>query len=289
MSNRSRSFCWTLNNYTDSEKSSIQNIQCRFIGYGREIGESGTPHLQGFIMFANAKSFSACKSLLGNRVHLEKAHGTPFQAWQYCLKDGDVFEKGTPPVSQQQNGEREKERWAKMLALARNGDLVTLSDEEPKAYIQYKRTFEQISRDNNISNDTLDILDNYWIFGPTGSGKSRGVRNLFEDSLFVKDLNKWWDGYNGEETVLLDDVNPESMKYLAKKLKNWADHYPFPAEKKGGSMIIRPKRIIVTSNYETKDCFNFQDLTAINRRFVTKHHVSGDLDLDEDLLINDSQ
>lgn len=286
---RARTWCWTLNNYTEEEEAKIQSLECRFVGYGRETGENGTPHLQGFIMFGNAKSFSACKNLLGNRVHLEKARGAPWQAWEYCLKDGDIFQKGFPPVSQQQNGEREKTRWARMLTLARNGQLVTLAEEEPKAYIQYKRTFDQICKENNVATDSLDALDNYWIFGPTGTGKSRGVRKLFGDSLFVKDLNKWWDNYNGEQNVLLDDVDPDSMKYLAKKLKNWADHYPFPAEKKGGSMVIRPKRIIITSNYEPQDCFNYTDLTAINRRFTIKHHVGGELDLEDDLIINDSQ
>lgn len=288
MSNRrARAWVWTLNNYTESEIEHIQAVDAKFIGYGKEVGDSGTPHLQGFVQWNNAKTLSASKTLLGNRVHLEKAAGRPDQAWAYCQKDGDVWFSGREPLTPAQQGqlgaEAEKTRWERMLTLARNGELVTLSSEEPKAYIQYKRTFEQISKEHEEAPSALPVLENYWIYGPTGSGKSSGVR-ANSDSLFVKDLNKWWDGYNGEHDVLIDDMDPDSAKYMVKKMKNWVDHYPFPAEKKGGSMVIRPKRIFVTSNYPLDEVFQGRDLDAMRRRFKIIFHLEGELnltDLDE--------
>lgn len=66
---------------------------------------------------------------------------------------------------------------------------------------------------------------------------------------------------------MLDDFSKEH-KCLGSHLKNWADHYPFIGESKGGSSSIRPKRIIVTSNYHPSDIFE-DDVTvqAIERRF----------------------
>ena len=49
------------------------------------------------------------------------------------------------------------------------------------------------------------------------------------------------------QTVILDDLHPKWS--LKEELKNWADKFPFPAEYKGGVMIIRPARIVITSNY----------------------------------------
>ena len=87
--------------------------------------------------------------------------------------------------------------------------------------------------------------------------------------------NKWWDGYDNEEVVIMEDFNMEQAKHLAHHLKIWADHYPFMAERKGGSMLIRPKKIIVTSNYHPEEAFGEDktgSLEPIMRRFKMHHY-----------------
>lgn len=75
------------------------------------------------------------------------------------------------------------------------------------------------------------------------------------------------DEYNNQEVVIIDDWSP-NHECLIWHLKIWADRYPFNAETKGSSMLIRPKKIIITSNYAIEECFhNEQDIEAIKRRF----------------------
>jgi len=113
----------------------------------------------------------------------------------------------------------------------------------------------------------MDEIQNEWRYGPTGCGKSRGTRAEYPE-LYSKDASKWWDGYDNEETVLIEDWDPKTTDYLSRYLKIWADHYSFKAEVKGGSMNIRPKRIIITSQYSIDECFlNTEDASAIKRRF----------------------
>ncbi len=60
----------------------------------------------------------------------------------------------------------------------------------------------------------------------------------------------------------------------AQHLKVWGDHYPFTAEGKGYTLDkIRPKRIIVTSNYRISDIYEDpKDHEPIQRRFKEIEH-----------------
>lgn len=93
-----------VNNPTeDCEQQLTDLLDSRYVKYGifgREVGDSGTPHLQGFCILDRARRMS----FLRNRVprgHFEVARGTDQQASDYCKKDGDFEEFGTMPVSQQ--------------------------------------------------------------------------------------------------------------------------------------------------------------------------------------------
>lgn len=67
--------------------------------------------------------------------------------------------------------------------------------------------------------------------------------------------------------VLIDEFSPRQA-VLIDHLKTWADRYPIRAETKGSSAVIRPKVIVVTSNYSIEKCFpDEEDQDAIKRRF----------------------
>lgn len=86
-------------------------------------------------------------------------------------------------------------------------------------------------------------------------------------SNVIKGRNKWWDHYRGEEVVIIEELSPK-FEMLAEFLKDWADHYAFIGESKGGSKWLRPKKIIVCSNYPIEACFKeVQDHEPLLRRF----------------------
>jgi len=64
---RAKHWVFTLNNYTEEEVNALvslgnSGIDCTYLIYGRETGDSGTPHLQGFISFPERTRFATAKS-----------------------------------------------------------------------------------------------------------------------------------------------------------------------------------------------------------------------------------
>lgn len=101
---QSRRWCVTLNNYTDQEYNAIEEAARtdRFVYcvIGKEVGESGTPHLQIFAVFFNNQSLARVKDVFGVRSHCERANGTSIQAATYCKKDNNYVEFGNLPTNQ---------------------------------------------------------------------------------------------------------------------------------------------------------------------------------------------
>lgn len=107
-----------------------------------------------------------------------------------------------------------------------------------------------------------------WIHGTSGSGKTRAANQAYPNA-YLKPLNKWWDGYQSEDVVILDDMDIFHRE-LTSDIKHWADFLPFIAETKGSSTYARPKKFIVTSQYTIEEIWNSdpESLAAIRRRFT---------------------
>jgi len=88
---RARHWCFTLNNYTENELTQILRLfdvkKWTYI-IGKEVGESGTPHLQGFITHKNPIAFNTLQKQMP-RAHLEKAIANLDCNYAYCSKDGN--------------------------------------------------------------------------------------------------------------------------------------------------------------------------------------------------------
>jgi len=94
---RSRGWCLTLNNYLEEEYNNLKsddtlNTVEKWI-IGKEVGKNGTPHLQGYIYFKNARTLEQVRGI-SSRAHWEIAKGNPKQNFKYCSKEGDFECKG---------------------------------------------------------------------------------------------------------------------------------------------------------------------------------------------------
>ena len=148
---RAKNWCFTLNNHTQHERESIATLgslpAVKYLIVGRETGDNGTPHLQGYIQLAQRRRLTGptgVRNLLGlERAHFEVARGSPKQASDYCKKDGDFDEYGE---LQETQGRRSD--WDNLRAFVTDLGSVpsnrVLASDFTALYARYRSTIREI-------------------------------------------------------------------------------------------------------------------------------------------------
>lgn len=215
-----------------------------------ELHQDGNPHLHAFIALRAKFEWYAKKQpdfwdVDGHHPNVQIA-----RSWRcciaYCKKDGDFITNIDLDA-------------ARAKKAAHNAKLLELDPKKAvdEGYIglcalpmllNAKRAYA------NLEEVPLHLERKcFWIYGKARVGKSHACRDAYP-GLFEKAQNKWWDSYQGETAVLLDDFDKQGA-CLGHYLKIWADNYRFNAEVKGG--VIRPcyTVLLVTSNYTPDQIF----------------------------------
>lgn len=273
MPTSSNNYVFTHNNYTEKDIEYYASLDCKCIQYGKEIApQSGTPHLQGWVSFKTKTRPKRARKLFPG-AFIEMMKGSIEQNVTYCSKEqGEKYTRGDLPQEKKKNGANEKRRWEDAFESAKSGDL---DDIPAEMRIRFYSTFKKIKGDlaerpKDLEGDE-DLKTGVWYYGTTGTGKSRDARRQYGDSLYVKDCNKWWDDYDGEKYVLIDDLDPD-QKFMRRFIKTWTDRYVFPAQKKGGNAWCRPKLVIITSQYTIDEIWEDEPTrSAMKRRFTVVH------------------
>ncbi len=220
----------------------------KYLVFQLERGQNGTPHFQGYVYFRSVRTMRAAKALISVRAHMEAARGSPASNKVYCTKaEGRLsgpFEYGSLP------------------AKGKRMDLL-----EIKQMIEEGVTVQKIARENKFFPTCarhykffnwyrLSVLDKRdWpmeviiLFGDARSGKSK-MANTYKPAYWKSMTDQYFDDYKGEETIILDDFKPGSLRLTT--LLNMMDRYPMQLNSKFGKYQMVSKRIIITSNYEPK-------------------------------------
>jgi len=242
--------------------------------FGQEVcPTTGQVHLQCFAILKVRVRLGQLIKKYHPSIHWEGSRGTPSQNWDYCTKeDKTPWEFGIRPEFDN-NGDREKNRWDTARKALVEG---RMEDVDSQIYVCHYRSCKAIVNDNVKVDTLLTVYPGLWLYGVPGSGKSWEARMLQDSKPYVKKADKWWCNYNFEKIVVIEDLSPDHS-WMINLLKLWTDVYPFPAEVKLGNLpMIRPEKIIVTSNYSMAECFanvdsRSIDIKAIMRRFQRKY------------------
>lgn len=272
--------CWvfTINNYTVDDTEAVHALgdKAAYVSVGSEVGDKGTPHYQGFVMFDTLKAFKQVKALLQRAWIAPKAKLSTFnQAIDYTQKDNTFYERGTRPIDAVVKGEQNRERAARNLKAVMEK---RYDDVDPDVLCCQLRNYEYAAARLKAARAGAPAtlqgpLDNYWVYGAAGVGKDTFVNQMAPHAYLKDPDTRWWDGYDGQEDVIIRDLGPD---HDPRVVKVWADRYPFPAEVKGSTLgDIRPKRMFVTTNYAPDEVYEPPELDAVERRFQIIHAHDG--------------
>jgi len=256
MTRSAKNWCFTVNNYTDVEVQQLaqaatellESESVLYVVYGKEVGDQGTPHLQGYASFPKRITMHQLKQQLKLRAHCEPAKGTPVQASSYCKKDGDYTEFGQLP-----HGPGARNDLQQLVERIRNGATKKAIEEEfPGHFIRYRNSILSAIADH--SEERMWEVDVRVLWGRTGTGKTRKVFDAHErETIYVHPGEAWFNGYEGQEVALFDDFNGSEFKlaYFLKIL----DRYPMRVPIKGAYVQWKPKIIYITSNKDPADWY----------------------------------
>jgi len=222
-----------------------------------------------------------------NKTHKGKYETMKYEenCKDYVIKDGDILSNmTTEEIAAIKNTTKIKFNKAEVgKKIIEGGLLKDLVKEYPQLIFDYNKLKANIRSFNRDSADVrpLETLDNEWIYGGTGAGKSRDVHKRFPKKC-KKTKDIYFNNYCGEDVLYFEDFDG-SWGDVVWSMKEIADFYEFEAQcKLAEPMLIRPKKIIVTSNYTIREvyeqyfrmrgipCDNTL-ISAIERRFkVTK-------------------
>lgn len=248
----SKRWCFTFNNYTDPETAMlldlIRSCSADYI-IGREVGEEGTPHLQGYLEFK--KKLRPLSVIKFTTIHWEKAKGTRAQNIEYCSKEGDY--------------------------------VTTFKIDKPLVLIEESRFYEWQLELFKILLEPADERTIYWYWDVQGNvGKSAFAKLMCAryDALMVEgkanDINQGIAGYKEEKgyfpTIIIVDCPRHSLEYMnysaIEKVKNGL---VFSGKYESKQMIFNCPHIVVFANAKP-DVFKFSaDRWKIKKITIVAH------------------
>lgn len=245
MGTRSRMFCFT--DYFRKRKL-YDDIECEYLIVGEEIcPKTKKVHWQGFIYFANARSFESVKKLL-DKIHVEICKGTAKANIDYCSKDDNiVIEKGTRP---NQGKRSDIQKVAESVLSGKS--MKEIAQEHPVQFIKHYRGIEKLVDTINPQVPRNSKPKVIILWGEPGSGKTR--KAVENGGSIIEYVNGFFLNYDNQETVIFDDFNPKEWdRSLFLKL---IDRYPLKINVKNGQKEWNPKTIYITSNFDPNNWFS---------------------------------
>lgn len=277
---RHRDYCFTIyNEDCDGLSSQLQescdgNSTVKYCIVGLELcPDTKREHLQGYISFKYPKTGTALQKFTkGGKHHFEVRRGSAVEARNYCWKgpgkkrtkephpDADWWETGILPIGKGARTDIMKTKESLENGASMRDIIRETTSGQSLQYAKQWLTYEEKPRNYKPKVE--------WYYGLTGTGKSKLAFKTFEgkDYFVANETNKWWDGYDGHQNIIIDDMRSNFATYHC--LLRLLDRYEHKIEYKGGFRQFKGKHIIITSSETPEEMFHWE-VSELMRR-ITK-------------------
>ena len=180
-----RTWCYTINNYTDDEINKLKVLTVKMHRCAKEVGENGTPHLQGAITFERTYRMAALKKLFP-RAHWKP--GKTCDPENYCIKGEIIIDT----VNREQG---KRTDLAEAIEVGRTEGYREMAIAHPETFVKYHRGLKELLFTIEEPKEWYDTKV-YIFWGPTGSSKSRKARQMDPNLYNVPEPNNgslWFD------------------------------------------------------------------------------------------------
>jgi len=230
MTQRSRGYCFTINNPTFKDHYDMLTLadMCDYFIFGIEKGSiKETPHIQGYLYKHNKINFNTVKKHIP-RAHIEIAKGTPEQNTIYCSKEGHYLQFGVMPS-------QGTITWERLEEVMQN------PKQNVHLYNQYRRAYNEIkSQEKKVNHE-------------------RCLYFIHEDKRFLIPsksilMNGDIETYEGEDVIVL-------KTYTMFEVSEWINGFP-PKIRRGYEIIkVDPQAIYITYS-------DNKELNALKKKYL---------------------
>lgn len=211
----------------------------------RETGvndpENPYEHIHAFVQLRRSQTVSWVLERVGVGINVQPRRGTCEQAMEYVMKDGDFYQEGQ--VVEREAGQGARTDLIKFVEDCKTESDASLWSLHPNTMVRYNRVPDKVRE--AFSQHRTKVTKMTWIFGPSGCGKTLYVQQKWP-ALYIKDKTQWWNGYTGQEVVLVDELNQNLIHY--DQLLELGNKTPLRVQVKGGYVNFVAELVVLISN-----------------------------------------
>ena len=247
-----------------------------WIGQKEMGGNTNRLHLQGAV----SCSVQRRASTMGNQFKVkpeafQKMRGQPSDSLAYCTK-GETRVEGTTYWQYGDCPGGQGSKLAKVAKVIKEAGLKAAIKEFPETYITNGRGMKDLNRFYLSEKERNTEMCVIVVYGTPGCGKSYWAKRIFapNDTYTLPAVSSggqaWFDGYNGERVLLIDEF---SGRIEFELFKNMLDPYPMQCPVKGDYVPALWDTVIITTNFHPntwypndKDPWGTSVVSPIQRR-----------------------